>query len=79
MRRIDLTCKLIGPLFISLIDGMSTEVAILVNLGMNMASVAVEYFAIAQVSPTTAILSPSVVILKLRFQGLLRGARTATA
>ncbi|KAL5352532.1 hypothetical protein ACLOAV_002480 [Pseudogymnoascus australis] len=49
MRRIDLTCKLIGPLFISLIDGMSTEVAILVNLGMNMASVAVEYYAIAQV------------------------------
>ncbi|KFY71732.1 hypothetical protein V498_10133, partial [Pseudogymnoascus sp. VKM F-4517 (FW-2822)] len=49
MRRIDLTCKLIGPLFISLVDGMSTEVAILVNLGMNMASVAVEYFAIAQV------------------------------
>lgn len=79
MRRIDLTCKLIGPLFISLIDGMSTEVAILVNLGMNMASVAVEYFAIAQVSPTTAIFSSLVVILKLRFQGLLRGARTAAA
>ncbi|RDL35914.1 Uncharacterized protein BP5553_06526 [Venustampulla echinocandica] len=49
MRRIDLICKLIGPLFIALIDGISTEVAILVNLGMNVASVAVEYFAIAKV------------------------------
>ncbi|KFY44719.1 hypothetical protein V494_01355 [Pseudogymnoascus sp. VKM F-4513 (FW-928)] len=49
MRRIDLTCKLIGPLFIALINGMSTEAAILVNLGMNVASVGVEYFAIAQV------------------------------
>ncbi|OBT72440.1 hypothetical protein VF21_08246 [Pseudogymnoascus sp. 05NY08] len=49
MRRIDLTCKLMGPLFIALIHGMSTEAAILVNLGMNVASVAIEYFAIAQV------------------------------
>lgn len=49
MRRIDLTCKLMGPLFISLVDGLSTEVAILVNLGMNLASVVVEYFAIAKV------------------------------
>ncbi|KFY28471.1 hypothetical protein V491_00447 [Pseudogymnoascus sp. VKM F-3775] len=46
MRRIDLICKLIGPLFISLI---STKAAILINLGMNVASVAIEYFAIAQV------------------------------
>lgn len=49
MRRIDLTCKLVGPLFIALIDGVSTEIAILVNLGMNVASVVVEYFAIAKV------------------------------
>ncbi|KAL2782559.1 Ferroporti-1 [Aspergillus keveii] len=35
MRRIDLICKLIGPLFIALIDGISTQVAILVNGGMN--------------------------------------------
>ena len=54
MRRIDLICKLIGPLFIALIDGISTEVAILVNLGMNVASVDVEYFAIAQVRLTKA-------------------------
>ncbi|KAJ5801084.1 uncharacterized protein N7518_003152 [Penicillium psychrosexuale] len=49
MRRIDLVCKLIGPLFIALIDGISTEVAILVNLGMNVCSVVVEYFSIAKV------------------------------
>lgn len=79
MRRIDLTCKLIGPLFIALIDGMSTEAAILVNLGMNVASVAVEYFAIAQVSHATAIFSSLDVVLKLSFEGLLRGARTTTA
>lgn len=78
MRRIDLTCKLIGPLFIALIDGMSTEAAILVNLGMNVVSVAVEYFAIAQVSPTRGIFSLLDVILKLPFSGLLRGSRTTT-
>jgi hypothetical protein len=78
MRRIDLTCKLIGPLFIALIDGMSTEAAILVNLGMNVASVAVEYFAIAQVSPSTGIFSLLDVILKLPFEGLLRGSRITT-
>ncbi|KAF2101061.1 hypothetical protein NA57DRAFT_36305 [Rhizodiscina lignyota] len=49
MRRIDLACKLIGPLMIALIDGFSTKLAILVNLGMNVASVPVEYFAIALV------------------------------
>ena len=53
MRRIDLTYKLIGPLFITLIDGISTEVAILVNLGMSVALVVVEYSAIAQVRLTT--------------------------
>jgi iron-regulated transporter 1 len=49
MRRIDLICKLFGPLFIALLDGFSTRVAILVNLGMNLASVVLEYFAIAHV------------------------------
>ncbi|KAI5236303.1 hypothetical protein E4T43_08695 [Aureobasidium subglaciale] len=49
MRRIDLVCKLIGPLFIALIAGYSTQIAILVNLGMNVASMIVEYFAIARV------------------------------
>lgn len=49
MRRIDLSCKLFGPFFIALVNGFSTKVAILVNLGMNIASVVVEYYAIAQV------------------------------
>lgn len=50
MRRIDLVCKLLGPFFISIMDGISTETAILVNLGMNCTSVVVEYITIARVS-----------------------------
>lgn len=50
MRRIDLVCKLLGPFFIGMIDGISTETAILVNLAMNCASVVIEYFTIARVS-----------------------------
>jgi solute carrier family 40 (iron-regulated transporter), member 1 len=49
MRRIDLLCKLMGPLAISLIDGFSTKLAILVTLGLSVVSIGVEYFAIAQV------------------------------
>lgn len=49
MRRIDLLCKLLGPLFIALVDGVSTESAIIVNFAMNIASVPIEYFAIARV------------------------------
>lgn len=49
MRRIDLFCKLAGPLFIALINGASTKVAIFVLLGINAVSVPIEYLAIAQV------------------------------
>ena len=49
MRRIDLICKLVGPLIIALIDGISTTLAIWITLGMNATSVLVEYFAIAKV------------------------------
>ena len=49
MRRIDLLCKLVGPLFIALIDGASTKIAIFVTFGINALSVPIEYFAIAQV------------------------------
>lgn len=49
MRRIDLVCKLAGPLVIALVDGVSTEVAILVNFAMNGLSIFMEYFAIARV------------------------------
>lgn len=70
MRRIDLACKLMGPLFIAFMDGVSTEVAILVNLGMNLASVTVEYFAIAQVRSTFAS-CPSPARAKPAFLGVL--------
>lgn len=49
MRRIDLLCKLLGPLCIALVDGLSTEAAIIANFTMNMASIMVEYYAIARV------------------------------
>lgn len=49
MRRIDLVCKLFGPFVISIIDGISTEAAILVNLAMNIMSVVLEYYSIAKV------------------------------
>lgn len=49
MRRIDLICKLLGPFVIALIDGVSTEIAILVNLGVNLASIPLEYLFIAQI------------------------------
>ncbi|OAG44821.1 hypothetical protein AYO21_00782 [Fonsecaea monophora] len=49
MRRIDLLCKLLGPLFIASVDTASTRVAIIVNFAMNLLSVPIEYFAIARV------------------------------
>lgn len=49
MRRIDLFCKLMGPLTVSLVAIASTEIAIWTTLAMNMASVVVEYAAIEQV------------------------------
>lgn len=49
MRRIDLFCKLMGPLTISLVTVASTEIAIFVTLGMNAASVVTEYVFIEQV------------------------------
>ena len=49
MRRIDLLCKLVGPLAIALVDGYSTIIAIGVVTGMNASSTPIEYFAIAKV------------------------------
>ncbi|KAI5203678.1 hypothetical protein E4T39_04047 [Aureobasidium subglaciale] len=49
MRRIDLFCKLVGPLAIALVDGFSTSIAILVTFCMTAASVFIEYYAIARV------------------------------
>jgi len=60
MRRIDLFCKLVGPLAIALVDGYSTRVAILVVLSMTAMSAGVEYFAIAQVASPLSIISVTV-------------------
>ncbi|KAL7795779.1 Ferroporti-1 [Trichoderma ceciliae] len=49
MRRIDLLCKLFGPLFIAMVDAHSSQLAIITNFAMNAASIAIEYFAIARV------------------------------
>ncbi|KAF2180342.1 hypothetical protein K469DRAFT_729893 [Zopfia rhizophila CBS 207.26] len=49
MRRIDLVCKLVAPISISLVDGYSTSIAIWVVFGQNALSVTLEYFAIVQV------------------------------
>lgn len=49
MRRIDLFCKLLAPVFISVIDSISTQYAIWTVFTLNTASVLVEYMAIAQV------------------------------
>ena len=49
MRRIDLACKLLGPLVIALIDAVSFVLVLEVILGMNVLSLLIEYFAIADV------------------------------
>lgn len=50
MRRIDLLCKLLGPLAIASIAVASTTIAVWTTLGMNLASILPEYICIAQVS-----------------------------
>ncbi|KAK4634795.1 Solute carrier family 40 member 1 [Fulvia fulva] len=49
MRRIDLFCKLVGPLAIAFVNNASPSYAILVTGAMTLLSVLVEYFAIARV------------------------------
>ena len=49
MRRIDLFCKLLGPLAISMINAGSLKAAILITLAMNSASIPIEYMTIATV------------------------------
>ncbi|KAL2038557.1 hypothetical protein N7G274_008604 [Stereocaulon virgatum] len=49
MRRIDLACKLLGPLFIALVDGYKYDLAIVLIFSMNVSSILIEYFAIADV------------------------------
>ena len=59
MRRIDLFCKLIGPLAISLIAGFSAQTATLATFGMSLASVAAEYFAIPHVCKFKTLHAPN--------------------
>jgi iron-regulated transporter 1 len=49
MRRIDLFCKLIAPVFISFVDAYDTRIALWTVMVMSSLSTVVEYFAIAQV------------------------------
>lgn len=56
MRRIDLFCKLLGPLLIAFLGGISTTVAVYVTGGMGLVSVIIEYYAIAQVHKKIEIL-----------------------
>ncbi|KAI5370427.1 putative ferroportin-1, MFS transporter superfamily [Septoria linicola] len=49
MRRIDLFCKLFGPLAVALLDGYSTKVAVIVTGSLTTASVLLEYFTVARV------------------------------
>lgn len=56
MRRIDLLCKLLGPLFIALVDGFSTRVAIWVVLVLSGFSVMLEYYTIAIVYSSVSAL-----------------------
>lgn len=57
MRRIDLFCKLVSPLAVALLDGLSSTVAIAATLGVNLASSIVEYMLIAWVYKKTPMLS----------------------
>ncbi|KAL1874775.1 hypothetical protein VTK73DRAFT_194 [Phialemonium thermophilum] len=49
MRRIDLFCKLVGPLIIALVAAASVLGAVYATLGMNLASVTIEYICIGRV------------------------------
>ncbi|QIX02066.1 hypothetical protein AMS68_007583 [Peltaster fructicola] len=49
MRRIDLFCKLVAPLVVSLLDTYSTKVAVTLVGALSIVSWTVEYFAIARV------------------------------
>lgn len=68
LRRIDLFCKLVGPLAISLIAAASIRVAVYSTLGMNIASVLVEYLFIGTVCtrPFTAPEDKKRVLTTLR-------------
>lgn len=49
MRRIDLFCKLAGPLVIALINGISIRLGIIIIFALNVSSITTEYWAIEKV------------------------------
>jgi len=57
MRRIDLFCKLVSPLAIAILDGLSSKIAIISTLALNSTAVIAEYFLIAWVYRRTPALS----------------------
>ncbi|KAI7089001.1 putative Ferriportin iron efflux transporter [Hortaea werneckii] len=73
MRRIDLFCKLAGPLAISFIDAASTKLAIIVTGSMTCASVLVEYVSIARVYHKVPELSKSKETESFETSSLLKG------
>ncbi|KAK5134146.1 hypothetical protein LTR08_006921 [Meristemomyces frigidus] len=70
MRRIDLFCKLVAPLVISLLDAVSSELAILATGSVTIVSITIEYFAIARVYHSV----PALTVPKTRRQGLRSGS-----
>ena len=52
VRRIDLASKLLGPLAIAILDGISTRHAIYTTMGLSISSVSLEYFTIGKVRST---------------------------
>ena len=80
MRRIDLFCKLVAPLAVSLMDTASSTVAILAVGGITVISVPVEYLAIAAVYkavPALQVSERSIQVVNTRPSGFLVRAKDA--
>ena len=65
MRRIDLVCKLVGPLSIALVNGASTSIAIFVTLGLNVLSMPLEYVTITHVWQVEPLKTPLLIGLQV--------------
>ncbi|KAF2091188.1 hypothetical protein K490DRAFT_1937, partial [Saccharata proteae CBS 121410] len=63
MRRIDLLAKMLAPVFVSLVDAYSSNMALWVVFGQNMLSVLIEYYTIARVYSAV----PSLQIQKVSY------------
>lgn len=65
MRRIDLLCKLLGPLLISLLGaaGVSLQECLLFIMATNVISVNIEYFTITKVSIQPKLITQSYIFM----------------